>query len=265
MSRTRGTWNTPGVWAAGVAFAAVVGLTGYAALSGGDGGSQAGKGKSASPAASSKASAVPTYQAPDGWTEPDRWAALPRGERTDKYSSQVGFPHTTDGAVAMLAAAQSTNIDEQKTTVDEHLRVYHSYIAAEDQSETVAERVELGGQQSDKTLHQQMGAKPGGPLPSGAYVRTTVVGFKVIKESSGEVSAWLLSRVAQKNGETAKEGVTYTRSVEAARWEHGDWKISAEATVSAQQQTQGQTAPAGAAPGDKKFNTSGWTAIREAS
>ncbi|MGW3200035.1 hypothetical protein ACWDBD_36820 [Streptomyces sp. NPDC001118] len=264
MSRTRGTWNTKGVWAAGVALAAVVGLTGYLALSGDDSSSDAGKGAGTHSSASSKPTVGPTYQVPDNWTEPDRWAALPRGARTDKYGSQVGFPHTTDGAVAMLVAAQSTSIDAQHSAVDEQLRVYHSYIAAEDQSGSTAERVELGAQDADKTLHQEMGVTPGGPLPSGAYVRTVVVGFKIIKESSGEVSAWLLSRVAQKNGETAKESVTYTRSLAAGRWEQGDWKESAEATVNARQQTQGQE-PAGAAPGDKAFNDAQWTAIREAS
>lgn len=266
MSRTRGTWNTKGVWAAGVALAAVVGVTGYLALSGGSDSTTGAKGAGGtSPNVSATASAVPTYQVPEDWTEPARWAALPRGERTDKWGSEVGYPHTTNGAVAMLAAAQSTAIDEQKSTVDEHLRVYHSYIAAEDQSEATAERVELGALQTDKTLHRQMGVKPGSPLPSGAYVRTTVVGFKVIESSPDEVSVWLLSRVAQKNAETAKEQVTYTRSVMAGRWENSDWKTSAEATVAAQRQVRGQAKPAGAAPGDAKFNSAGWTAIREAS
>ncbi|WP_258056073.1 hypothetical protein [Streptomyces sp. Ru62] len=254
------------MWATGVALAAVVGLTGYLALSGGSDSGHEGTGAGgAKPGVSSSASATPAYQVPDDWTEPDRWAALPRGARTDKWGSEVDYPQTTNGAVAMLAAAQSTTVDEQKSTVDEHLRIYHSYIAAQDQSGAAAERVELGAVQTDKTLHRQMGVKPGSPLPSGAYVRTAVVGFKVIKDSTDEVSVWLLTRVVQKNGETAKEQVAFTRSVVAARWEHGDWKTSAEATVAAQRQVQGQPKPAGAAPGDEKFNRAGWTAIREAS
>jgi hypothetical protein len=265
MSRTRGTWNSKGVWAAGVALAAVVGLTGYLVLGGGDGGGDQHKKAVPGPTASSSVTAVPTYQVPDNWTEPARWAALPRGGRTDKYGSQVGFPHTTEGAVAMLVAAQSTNVDDQHSMLEEHLRVYHSYFTAEDQGGSTQERVQLGAQQADKVLHQKMGLKPGASLPAGAYVRTAVVGFKVIKESSGEVSAWLLSRVATKASETAKEQITYTRSVAAGRWTNGDWKASADATLTAQQQVQGEAQPAGAAPGDAKFNAAGWTAIREAS
>jgi hypothetical protein len=254
------------MWAAGATLAAVVGLTGYLALSGSSEDSREGTAAGgATPGVSGPVSAAPTYQVPDDWTEPQRWAALPRGQRTDMYGSEVGFPRTTTGAVAMLVAAQSTAVDEQKSAVDEHLRVYHSYISAAEQSDSTAERVELGAMQTDKSLARDMGVKPGGPLPAGAYVRTNVVGFKLIKESSGEVSAWLLSRVAQKNGETAKETVTYTRSVVAGLWESGDWKMSAKASVAAQRQVQGQPKPAGAAPGDAKFNEAGWTAIREAS
>ncbi|MFI2764910.1 hypothetical protein ACH5A3_39780 [Streptomyces echinatus] len=265
MSRSKGTWNTRGTWAAGGALAAVLVLTGYIAFGGdGDDSTPAGKG-GAQPSVSSSVSAAPTYEVPDDWTEPARWVALPRGKRTDKYGSQVGFPHTTTGGVALAAAAQASDVNEQKSVVDEHLRQYNSYLAAEDRSERVAERVELGAQQTDKTLHRQMGVAPGAPLPSGAYQRSTVVGFKIINESPDELSFWLLTRVAQKSGETSKEQVVYTRSLAGVRWESDDWKLSAQATMTAQQKVQGKPKPAGAAPGDAKFNSSGWTAIREAS
>lgn len=265
MSRTRGTWNTKGMWLAGGVLAAVLALTGYAIFSGDDGGS-APTGKSdPSPSASSSASAAPTYQVPDDWTEPERWVALPRGARTDKYGSQVGFPHTTEGAVAMMAAANRINVENGSSTVDEQLRIYHSYMGADGRSSQAADQIELDAMQADKELHKEMGVAPGSRLPAGAYMRSTVVGYMLLKKSPDEVSGWLLSLVTTKAGETEKEERTYTRTLAAVRWEGGDWKLSADATARALQQAQNRTAPKMAAPGDAEFNRIGWTAIREAS
>ncbi|MFE3601368.1 hypothetical protein [Streptomyces sp. NPDC059142] len=266
MGRSRGTWNTKGTWVAGGALAAVLALTGYVALSGGDdgGGAPAGKG-----GASASVSAPPgpsaTYAPPEDWTEPERWAALPRGMRTDGHGSQVGFPESAEGAVAMMLAANTTAIDAEKSNVDEQLRIYRSYIGSADQSATNAEQIELNAIQSDKALAKEMGVGAGQPLPAGAYLRSTVVGYKIIKTSGTEVSAWLLARVVQKNGEMAKESGSYTRTLAGAQWEDGDWKLTGDATARAQQDVQGQAQPQIVAPGDPEFNASGWTAIREAS
>jgi hypothetical protein len=266
MGRTRGTWNTKGTWLAGAALAAVVALTGYAVLSGGDDG---GTDTPAKGGASASASASPgpsaTYAPPDDWTEPDQWAALPRGKRTDGQGSAVGFPKSTEGAVAMMAAANTTAIEGEKSNEDEQLRIYRSYIGKADQSKQNEEQIELNAIQSDKALAKQMGVSAGQPLPSGAYVRSTVVGYKLIKKSDTEVSAWLLSRVVQKDGEMKKEASSYTRTLAGAQWEDGDWKLTGAATARAQQDVQGQTQPTMVAPGDPAFNSSGWTAIREAS
>lgn len=265
MSRTRGTWNTKGVWLAGGALAAVLALTGYAAFGGDDGGSNAtGKGGS-SPSVSSSASAAPTYQVPDDWTEPDRWAALPRGTRTDKRGSQVGFPHTAEGAVAMMAAANAVSIEADRDTADEQLRIYYSYVSKADQNDENAEQIELNAIETDKWLHKQMGVKAGGPLPSGAYMRSNVIGYKVIRESETEVGAWVLARAVRKSGEMEKESVEYTRTLNAVVWEDGDWKLSGAATKRALQDVEKDGKPKIVAPGDAAFNEAGWTAIREAS
>lgn len=265
MSRTRGTWNTKGTWAAGVALAAVLALTAYSLLAGDDSGADAPAKGGASPSASSPASPAPTYAVPDDWTEPEQWTALPRGQRTDDRGSQVGFPHTVEGAAAMAAAANTTRIEGEQSTVDEQLRIYHSYAGKADKSSQAAERVELEARQTDQTLAQEMGVSPGQPLPSGAYVRAHVVGYKVIKKSDDEVSVWLLGRVVQKNGETKKEESSYTRTLLGVQWQDGDWKLTADAIRRAQQDSASQAQPPMVAPGDEAFNTGGWTAIREAS
>ncbi|MFD5588816.1 hypothetical protein ACFWII_34050 [Streptomyces sp. NPDC127063] len=266
MSRTRGTWNTPATWLAGAALVAVLALTGYVALGGNDddGGNATGK-DGASPSVSQSASPAPTYTVPDDWTEPEHWAALPRGQRTDRYGNEVVFPHTTEGAVAALAAANTTDVEGERTLRDEQLANYHSYVAKGDQTDQNAENVELASIDADKEMHQKMGLPAGSDLPSGAYVRNTVVAYKVVKASPDEVSVWLLSKVTQKAGETQKESVSYTRTLMAGIWEDGDWKMSSQALVRASQQTAGQPKPQMAAPGDAAFNEVGWTAIREAS
>ncbi|MCX4732720.1 hypothetical protein [Streptomyces sp. NBC_01363] len=263
MSRATGAWGTRAKWAVGGLGAAVVLLTGYALLSGDGGGPAGGTGGNA--AASSSATPSPGYQAPEGWTEPDRWAALPRGARTDGHGSNIGFPHTTEGAAAMLAATNSTAVDSNRTTVDEQLRLYYSYVGKSDQSDQAAERIELAAGDTDKSLAREMSVPAGQPLPPGAYVRSTVVGYKVIKASADQAGVWLLSRVTQKNGETAKEAASYTRTLVGAQWENGDWKLTAAATTQAQQDAQAQSEPKMVAPGDAAFNAAGWTAIREAS
>ncbi|GHI04644.1 hypothetical protein AQI88_29540 [Streptomyces cellostaticus] len=260
----RGT-NTKAVWAAGALAVTVLALTGYAMLNGGDDNSQAGKGDEESPSAGGSTGPKPSYTVPGDWTEPERWAALPKGARTDRYGSEVGFPHTEQGAEAMLAAANNTAAEDSTSLVDEQLRIFHSYITKDARTEQNAEKVELAAGQTDKELHRKFSLKPGSDLPSGAYVRNTVIGFKVIAKADDEVSAWLLARVTEKAGETAKESVTYTRTVVGIDWENGDWKLSGTVTSRAMQEIQGQAKPQMVAPGDAAFNQAGWTAIREAS
>lgn len=268
MSRTRGTWNTRGTWLAGAALAAVLALTGYAVLAGGDDdGQAAGKSRETPSSASSTATSGPAsgYTQPDEWSEPERWTALPRGAETDERGSETGFPHTTEGAVAMAAAANTTSIEGDRGTVDEQLRLYHSYVAEADRSDENAEQIELTAIETDKSLHREMGVKAGAPLPSGAYMRSTVIGYKVVTASENEVAVWLLFRTAQKAGETARESIAYGRILNAVVWEDGDWRLSGAATQRALRVVRESDKPKMVAPGDAAFNEAGWTAIRAAS
>lgn len=270
MVRTSKGWNTKGTWLAGAALAVVVALTGYALLSGDDD-----KGKPTAkdtPTATSTArqpsvspSATATYSEPDDWTEPDRWTALPRGQRTDSGGSSVGFPQSTEGAVAMMVAANSTAIQGGTSNVDEQLRIFQSYIDKAEQTSQYADQIKQNATASDTSLAQEMHVQPGQPLPSGAYLRSAVVGYKIISQSATEVSAWLLSRVVQKDGEMAKESTSYSRTLAGAQWMDGDWRLTGAATVRAQQAVLGRAQPTIAAPGDPRFNGGGWTAIRQAS
>ncbi|WP_264928374.1 hypothetical protein [Streptomyces sp. A012304] len=241
-------------------------LTGYAVLSGDGGGSDTAGNGGATPSTSSSATAspAPAYTQPEDWTEPERWAALPRGSRTDKYGSQVGFPHTTEGAVGMMVTSTTGSVEPGKSALDGQMRVYRSYIRPGDHSDEAADQIEQSARETDRSLHQQMGVLEDSELPPGSYVRTTVIGYKVIQVSDDEVGSWLLAKVVTKKGELEKETSEYIRLVMGAVWESGDWKLSGQASARASQQG-GSDKPGMATPGDAKFNEIGWTAIREAS
>ncbi|MBW1603522.1 hypothetical protein JJV70_15700 [Streptomyces sp. JJ66] len=260
MSRTK--LNRAAMWAAGGTAIAVLALTGYAVFDGGDGSAappdEAGGSPSAGP------SPGPSYSTPQEWTEPERWAVLPRGKETDGNGNEVGFPRSTEGAVAMLASVNTTVVEGDRTLVEEQLGIYDSYLSAARRSEDYAERIELQAREREKDLRRRMGADVDGPLPQGAYLRSYVVGFQVVEESPGEVSGWLLGRTVARGNERAQESTTYTRTLMAAVWEGGDWKLSLDGTARAAQQAKGEE-PGIAAPGDAAFNEAGWTALREAS
>ncbi|MFI0220287.1 hypothetical protein [Streptomyces lydicus] len=253
------------LWATSGVAAIVVGLTVYVAVSGGaeEHGKTVGKGSGGFDSASaSPSSPAQTYAPPEDWTEPKRWIALARGERIDGQGNPVGFPHSTTGAVSMLAAANNTEYTANRSAAEEQIGIYRSYIAKVDQSAVKEARVKLNGERTDRAMQSQLGYS--GKMPQGAYVRGHIIGIKVLKEAKGEVTAWLLGRTTTKAGEAKKDSGAYTRTLGVARWENGDWKIDAEASVLALQ-AQGGDRPAMAAPGDSAFNSAGWTGMREAS
>ncbi|MFF3208390.1 hypothetical protein [Streptomyces sp. NPDC002962] len=263
MAARRGM-NSKGVWAAGGLAVAVVVLTGYALLSGGDDDSEAGKsGATSGSSASAPATPRGTYSAPEDWVEPERWVSLPRGQRTNGDGLQLGFPHTTEGAVAQLVAANTTDVEGSTSVTDVQTERYDAYMSAADRSDANRKKVEEAAAKVDAQLRQKLGLPASGDMPSGAYVRSTVVGYQVVKESTDEVGVYLLARAIEKAGETAPEQDSYTRTLMAARWEGGDWKMSVAAITEVASQAQDK--PAIAAPGDPAFNDAGWTAIREAS
>lgn len=251
------------LWSTAGAAAVVLALTGYSALTGNHGKTSPSAHKGGRTATAGP-SIAPTYTVPPDWTEPARWAALPVGARTDSHGNRVGFPHTTDGAVATLAASDSNSIAGTRSAADVQLSIYDSYMSAADRTPANEAKVVSEATQENASLRRSMGLPVSGPLPPGAYVHIDTVGFKVISASPDRVSAYLLTRVARKAGETKPEKDSYTVAVLAVEWSGGDWKVSGSASSSAAQQAQGST-PGIAAPGDATFNADGWTAIREAS
>lgn len=207
----------------------------------------------------------PKHARPDGWTEPSRWAVLPRGGEEDGRGRPIRFPHTVDGAVAMLIEANETEAKEDHTLADEQLALFESYMGEAGRTEEYKREATAIAARNDAALRRDMGLPDRGALPLGAYIRATVLGFQVIASSDDEVSVWLLSRVTAKSGQLQEEKASYTRNVLAAHWEDGDWKISPHAMERAAEHIKGKPRPAFGIPGDAKFNEAGWTAIRQAS
>ncbi|MFE5585623.1 hypothetical protein [Kitasatospora sp. NPDC056531] len=222
----------------------------------------------AAPATSSQTPSGPkeeTYTIPPTWTEPVRWAVLPRGSRTAATTGyQTGFPDTTEGAVAVLVAGTATNMQSGTSHADQQAAIYHTYLSSTDQSPDGEAKVRAKAQQTEAENRSELGLPTDGPLPSGAFVRSNVVGFKVIQQSPSEVTVYLLTKVSRKAGDTSPVKDAYVISVLGAAWQNTDWKMSVKATTDAVARTRGQQSPALAAPGDAKFNDAGWTALRQA-
>ncbi|MEU0845714.1 hypothetical protein ABZ370_40550 [Streptomyces sp. NPDC005962] len=261
MSRMNGS-NRAMVWGTSGVAAAVLALTACSASSGDDDTKASGKGEKSGAATALPHQTKPGSSAPDEWTQPEQWAALPRGKRTDNNGNEVLFPHTAEGAVSMLSAANSTTAQGSRDMVDEQMGAYDSYLAAADQTPTNKQKVKQRAIQTDAALREKFGIPAKGDMPPGAYSRARTVGFKIIKKSKDEVSVYILARVTMKAGAIEKTHSSYTRTLMAAEWEGDDWKMSSAATLRAAQHVEGQPQPAMAAPGDKKFNRSGWTAVR---
>lgn len=191
--------------------------------------------------------------------------ALPRGEHQDEHGSPVGFPHTTKGAVAMMAASNTTSIEGERSNADEHMRVYRSYGNPAEQNASKERKLRSYAEETDEELAREMGVSPGSPLPPGAYVRSHVVGYQVVSSAPDEVAVWVLGCVVQKNGEMEREKGSYTRTLIAVQWQDGDWKITGPATGRAMKATESKPEPEIVGPGDAAYNAAGWTAIREAS
>ncbi|WP_328902020.1 hypothetical protein OHR86_20770 [Streptomyces sp. NBC_00441] len=275
MKRTGETWTGMRLAVVGLLLAGVVALVTHALDTRGDGEPVVGAWSGLSPSASSlspspeptpsSASRAEGYSPPDEWTEPERWALLPQGQWTDKHGSVVGFPHTVEGGVAMAVAANTTVMERGTSIFDEQMRLYDSYGAPEDRDPVVVEHVKSVTEKPDRRFEKETGAPAGGPLPAGAYMRSHVIGYKIIEAKSDEISLWVLARATQKNGELAKESGSYTRTLIGVQWQNGDWKLGPEATARALSGTRAQEKPPIVAPGDSAFNAAGWTALREAS
>ncbi|MEU8779215.1 hypothetical protein [Streptomyces sp. NPDC048606] len=176
----------------------------------------------------------------------------------------MGFPHTTEGAVAMAMAANSINVEAGRSTVHEQMRLYNSYLFAGDREPEAPEKIKQQAVEVDEFMAQQAGVKMGELLPAGVYMRNNVIGYKIISESKDAVALWLLTRVIQRVSEKQEES-SFTGALLGLRWQDGDWKLSAAATVQAQKETEAETEPSLVAPGDPAFDEAGWTAIRTAS
>ncbi|MFF5505829.1 hypothetical protein [Streptomyces roseolus] len=266
-SGTKSRWGTIGAFTAGALLVAGA-MTVGAALSGEDRPEAApSEGAGTAQGRSARGVSGSSSDASERWVEPERWAVLPRGERLDGYGSSVGFPHTREGAVAMLAAFSTMSAQGERSTGDERRRVTGSYLSREDRSSDTSRRLTENARQADESSARQMGVEEGQPYPPGAYFRSTAIGYKIIYSTDDEVGVWILAQTTMKTGKTAREQAVQTRVPFAARWEDGDWKLSGEAGGPLLKDAVDQLAlrPEYAAVGDAEFNIAGWTAIRTAS
>ncbi|MGA5579452.1 hypothetical protein ACPCK9_32205 [Streptomyces koyangensis] len=218
-----------------------------------------------SASASRKPGAVQTFTPQPDWVEPDRWVALPRPEETDEAGLGVKFEAEELGAVAMLVAQQTYVAEGKNTVFARQMDIYRAYFSAADRLPEREGVVREGRKRADAKVRQMMGLPAEGDYPPGASVSSRVKGFKVYHSEEGKVGAYLLTVSSYRAGETEREQVAYTIAPLVAVWEAGDWKVSSKAIQRLEPVRKMNPVPKAATVGDTRFNTEGWTAIREAS
>ncbi|MFG2913114.1 hypothetical protein ACGF0D_09510 [Kitasatospora sp. NPDC048298] len=161
----------------------------------------------------------------------------------------------------MLVASSGFDVEGSTTLVDEQLTFYRTYTATADQTADREQRVRQGAARADARARATMGLPESGPLPVGAWVRTGMVGFKLVQARPDAVTAHLLLRTARKSAESSPESVSYAVGTVGVVWRESDWRLDPSGGSS----PAPEAVPGIAAPGDAAFNAQGWTAVRQAS
>lgn len=212
-------------------------------------GDDSGDSKTAAPPEQTTAAPEPTTTLPadDGdYVAPARYVKLPNG-RGDANGLPVKFPHTPEGATAMLVASARNAWSFDAATVRAGILTY----ASAEYRDAMAASAKDGAAGN----REYAGIPATGEIPAGASLTAWPIGVKWSSAGSDTVDAVILLRVTH----TAKAGVepTTTLVVSPARavWESGDWKV--------QPTDPTQNIPDPVDLGTAEFNEDGWKAIQE--
>ncbi|MGW1839633.1 hypothetical protein [Streptomyces sp. NPDC002067] len=206
-------------------------------------------GKASHPSAS--ADPAPTETADDGdsgYVAPVTWVKLPDGaKKVNGYPVQ--FPHTEEGAMAMLVASSRNSFSWDPKKVEENIRTY----ALDEYRDQMATAAGQGAQ----GVREHTGMPASGPLPKGATLTAWPIGVQWTAKDSDHVTGFVLVRLTTTPG-TGKKPKTELFSLPcAATWDNGDWRVQPTSPDDTPQ------APEPADLGADAFNSNGWRAIQE--
>ncbi|OII64306.1 hypothetical protein BJP40_00100 [Streptomyces sp. CC53] len=199
------------------------------------------------PTASTAApTSAPTLPPDDGpYVAPAQYVALPDGaERVGELP--VKFPHTPEGAVAMLVASSRNAWSFDPAKLKAGVLTYATARYRDAMSASVEDGV--------RGNREFAGVPATGPIPPGAALNAWPIGVKWTAVDSNAVDALILLRVTSSAGEGAQPKTTLVVLPARAVWESGDWKGDP---------TDPKPLPDPVDIGTAKFNEDGWKAIQE--
>jgi hypothetical protein len=189
-----------------------------------------------------------TTQPPSDYAAPDEWVQLPTGSGMEE-GLPVGFPQTSEGAVAMVVSSTRTGWTWDVAQAESGARVY---VNADEREDALAM---VDG--SVRAVREYVGIAQNGPIPEGAALNAAPIGVQWEELEDGSVRVSTLTRVTFTPGGGEPTTNHLHTTVNDAVWEDGDWQVhSVPAEV-----VQDVTDPADI--GSEEFNSLGWIAIQE--
>jgi hypothetical protein len=183
------------------------------------------------------------------YVAPEEWVQLPPGSSEAEGGLPVGFPQTSEGAIAMVAASSRNAWTWDAEQMERGIRAYASD-ADRDAALDVTE-------ESANGVRDYIGIPDGEPIPDDAMVNGWPIGVQWEDQDDGSVRVTLLIRVTFTPGNGEPTETHLIATVNDAIWQHDDWKIASVPPDVA------QDTPTAADLGTPAFNAEGWIAIQE--
>ena len=214
--------------------------------SGGNGSNNTGA-AAPTPEQSSSAPSDPAVEDPDeGYVAPEQYVALPAAKSTGAKNLPTGFPHTPEGAVAMVVASSRNayTLDEAKLRAGLETYTVQQYrdVAVDAADDSI------------KYTRQSIGLPETGTVPAGATLAAWPLGVKWTAKDADHVQVLILLKVTSSPGAGQQETTKLVTTSAETVWEDGDWKT--------QPNNPGKL-PDPVDLGTSAFNTAGWKAIQE--
>lgn len=183
----------------------------------------------------------------DDYDEPAEWVELPKGKSEEK-GLPVKFPHTPEGAMAMLASSSRGG-----TTWDTDLAVKNAEVYAHPEDDYAVE----AAKESAVGARVHVGVPRKGELPKGASLSSWPIAVQWEKLSDDQVRGHVLVRLRYTPSSDEHETTEVMTITSDAAWVDGDWKF---------QPTNPEVHEKAPEPwdlGSVEFSDEGWVAIQE--
>lgn len=190
---------------------------------------------------------LPEQTESEDYDEPAEWVELPKGKAEEKGLA-VKFPHTPEGAMAMLAASSRGG-----TTWDKDLAVRSAQVYAHPEDDYAVQ----AARESAVGARVHVGVPRKGELPKGARLSSWPIGVQWEELSKNHVRGHVLVRLRYTPSSDEDETTEVMTVTSDAVWLDDDWKYQPT------NPKVHENAPEPWDLGSAEFSEEGWLAIQE--